>query len=137
LHDIFKTYVMVESEILQSRIILPAHLNDQNALFGGIAMKWMDEVAYIKACRFTGMNMVTVGVERIRFCRPLHQGDIANIRASIADVGNVKLKLKVEILRSDKFSAAMEPSIEAIFVFTAVNEKHQPQRLLHNPEFSS
>jgi acyl-CoA thioesterase YciA len=128
---------MTESEFLQTRIVLPAHLNDQNALFGGIAMKWMDEVAYIKACRFTGMNMVTVGVERIRFCRPLHQGDIANIRAFIENVGNVKLKVKVEILRSEKFSAAMEPSIEAIFVFTSINEKHQPQRILHNPEFSS
>lgn len=128
---------MSENGILQSRIILPCHLNDQNVLFGGEAMKWMDEVAYIKACRFTGANMVTIGVEKIRFIRSIQQGSIANIRATISHVGSVKLSVRVEILMSDRFSPAMEPAVEGIFIFTAINDKQQPMRLLHNSEFST
>lgn len=127
---------MNENEILQSRIILPCHLNDQNVLFGGEAMKWMDEVAYIKACRFTGVNMVTIAVEKIRFVKSIHQGSIANIRATISHLGNVKLSVRVEILISDRFSSAMELAVEGMFIFTAINEKQQPMRLSHNSEFS-
>lgn len=39
----------MESEHLttQTRVIFPCTLNDNNSLFGGKIMQWMDEVAYI------------------------------------------------------------------------------------------
>ncbi len=42
-----------KSETRQFKVIFPSTLNDHDTLFGGTAMQWMDEVAYITATRFT------------------------------------------------------------------------------------
>ena len=41
----------------QFKAIFPNTLNANETLFGGEAMKWMDEVAYITATRFTRQRM--------------------------------------------------------------------------------
>jgi acyl-CoA hydrolase len=42
----------------QFRVISPYSLNDHDSLLGGNALKWMSEVAYITATRFTRIKMV-------------------------------------------------------------------------------
>lgn len=42
-----------KSETKQFKIIFQSSLNDHETLFGGIAMQWMDEVAYITAIRYS------------------------------------------------------------------------------------
>ena len=41
-----------KAETKQVKIVFKNLINDHNTLFGGIALKWMDEVAYITATRF-------------------------------------------------------------------------------------
>nr|HMQ43287.1 acyl-CoA thioesterase [Mariniflexile sp.] len=41
-----------KSETRQFKMVFPNTLNDHETIFGGTAMKWMDEVAYITATRF-------------------------------------------------------------------------------------
>jgi len=43
---------IMKSETKQFKVIFPHTLNDHDTLFGGIAMQWMNEVAYIVAFRF-------------------------------------------------------------------------------------
>lgn len=56
-----------QSETRQFKAIFPDSLNANGTLFGGQAMKWMDEVAYITATRFTRQRMFTVNTENIYF----------------------------------------------------------------------
>ena len=66
-----KTFMMeeriIQSETRQFKAIFPNTLNANETLFGGQAMKWMDEVAYITATRFTRQKMFTVNTENIYF----------------------------------------------------------------------
>lgn len=48
---------IIQSETRQFKAIFPNTLNANETLFGGQAMKWMDEVAYITATRFTRQKM--------------------------------------------------------------------------------
>lgn len=86
------------SETKQFKVIFPNVLNDHNTLFGGVAMQWMDEVAYITATRFTKMKMVTVSTRGIHFRNPLKSGTIAEITGKIIKVGKLKIDVKVEII---------------------------------------
>lgn len=65
-----------KSETSQSRIVFPGDLNDHDTLFGGKAMQWMDEVAYITAIRYSGKKMVTVTVNEVYFLNPVKSGSI-------------------------------------------------------------
>ncbi len=113
----------------QSRAVFPVHLNDNNSLFGGIAMKWMDEVAYITASRFTRKRMVTVAIERVRYLKPVKLGDFIEISGRVVKPGNVKLDVEVKISREDFDTGEMETAISGHFVMVAVDELGNPVRL--------
>ena len=64
-----------------SRIVMPASTNDAGNLYGGRLLDWMDEVSGIAAKRFAHSEVMTVGIESIRFMRPMPQGSFVDINA--------------------------------------------------------
>lgn len=120
---------IIRSETNQTRIIFPDALNDRNNLFGGNALKWMDEVAYITATRFLRKEAVTLSVENIKFSKPVKQGDIIEITGKVTEMGSVKLKVQVLVLVEDKNSDRQEKAIEASFWFAAIDENQNPVRI--------
>jgi len=114
------------AETHQSRIIFNESLNDQGNLFGGQAMKWMDEVAYITAIRYARMNVVTVSVDKLKFKKAIKSGSIIDIIGQVLKAGKVKLEIKVEIITECSDSAQREIAIEAIFTFAAINCSNKP-----------
>lgn len=73
-----------KSETTQCKIVFPNVLNDHDTLYGGFAMQWMDEVAYITATRFTKMKMVTVSTSEIHFRNAIKSGTIAEIKGKVS-----------------------------------------------------
>lgn len=117
------------SKTTLTKIIFPGPLNDHETLFGGIAMKWMDEVAYITATRFLRKETVTVAVENIKFLLPVNKGSIVEIIGKVTEMGCVKIKVQVVVLVEDKNSDKQEKAIEASFWFAAIDENQNPIRI--------
>lgn len=117
------------SKTTQTRIIFYESLNDRDTLFGGIAMKWMDEVAYITATRFLRNETVTVAVENIKFLLPVNKGSIVEITGKVTEMGSVKIKIQVVVMVEDKNSDKQEKAIEADFWFAAIDENQNPIRI--------
>ncbi len=118
-------------EIWQDRLVFHENANDQGNLFGGNAMKWMDEVAYIAAKQFTRQRMVTVSVERVKFLLAIPLGSIVKVRAKIHSVGSVKLVINVEIwLDVNKESGSLK-AVEGRFIFATVDDAGNPKRLIN------
>ena len=122
-------------ETKQSRIVFDDCLNDHRSLFGGIAMKWMDEVAYITALRYSRQKMVTVNVNRINFTKSVKPGSLIEVIGKIKQAGNLKLLITVEIYTEDKITGKQELAISGEFTFAAVNANNKPIRL-HKPELT-
>lgn len=114
------------SETRQCRVILPGLLNDHGILFGGTAMQWMDEVAYITATRYSNMRMVTVSVESVNFIRPVYPGMIVEVIGTIKKAGSVKLKVQIELYIEDMYSHNRQKAMDALFTFAAVDDNHNP-----------
>jgi len=114
------------SETKHFKVVLPSTLNNHDTLFGGIALQWMDEVAYITATRFTRKKMVTVSAEKARFLLPVQSGTLVEIIGKVVKIGNAKLQIWVEIFVEEMYAENRQKAVEALFTFAAVNEEHKP-----------
>ncbi len=79
------------SKTQQFKVVFPKHLNPNGTFFGGEAMQWMDEVAFITATRYTRQRMITVKIENVRFLKQILPNIILEITRRIAKTGNVKI----------------------------------------------
>lgn len=120
----FKKY-----ETTQFRLIFPENLNNRDSLFGGEAMKWMDEVAYITALRFAKQKVVTISAENFKFLKPIVSGSIIQIIGNIFTVSALKIGIRVEIFIEDIDFDEKQKAIEAVFYFAAVNDDNKPVRM--------
>lgn len=113
----------------QYKVVFSKMLNDQNNLFGGIAMQWMDEVAYITAMRFTRKKMVTVSTDRIKFLKPIKPGEIVEIIGTVAKVGLAKITIQVELFTEQLDTEIKQKAIQGFFVFAAIDKNNKPMRI--------
>jgi len=113
----------------QFKAIFPGTLNANDTLFGGQAMQWMDEVAYITATRFTHQRMVTSSTENIRFLKAVNPDSIVEVIGTVVDIGTVRLKIKVEIYAEEMYSDKRYKAVEGIFVFVSLDDKKQVKRI--------
>jgi acyl-CoA hydrolase len=120
------------SETRQFKVVFPNTLNAHDTLFGGTAMQWMDEVAYITATRFTRMKMVTISTDKMKFKNAIKSGTIAEIVGRVIKVSNFKLDILVEIYVEEMFSEKKLKAVDAIFTFAAIDQNHKPIRIETN-----
>jgi acyl-CoA hydrolase len=113
----------------QYRVVFPKHLNSNGTFFGGEAMQWLDEVAFITATRYSRQRMMTVKIEHIRFIRPIMPNTIVEITGAIEKAGNVKLYIKIEVYSEDMYSQRREKAMDADFVFASCNDDLSPAPL--------
>lgn len=105
---------------IQHRIISGNSLNGHNTLFGGAALEWMDEAAYILAIRLTRQKMVTAKVDKVRFMAPVYAGSIAEIKCEAIKICSLCMEIKVEIFAEEMYSNERYKAIEAYFLFAAI-----------------
>ncbi len=112
----------------QFKALFPGTLNANGTLFGGQALKWMDEVAYITATRFTRERMFTVNTEKIKFHKALYPDTIVEIVGMVDKVKLLRIFIKVEIYAEEMYGTKREKVIEGIFVFVALDENQKPKK---------
>lgn len=117
------------SETRQFKAIFPNLLNANETLFGGQAMQWMDEVAYITATRFTRQRMFTVNTENIKFLKAVNPDSIVEVVGRIEKAELVKLKVKVEIYVEEMYGTGRIKAIEGVFTFAALDQNRKPIRI--------
>ncbi len=122
-------HLIEQSTTRQFKAIFPSTLNANGTLFGGEAMRWMDEVAYITATRFTRQRMFTISTDKVRFLRPVQPDSIVEVVGFVEKAEAVKLTVKVEIYMEEMYGQAREKALEATFIFASLDEKCRPHRI--------
>ena len=116
-----------------SKAVFPSTTNHYDTLFGGEALKLMDEVAFICATRYARKPMVTVSSDRIDFNCPIPSGTIAELVAEVVEVGRTSLRVHVYIYLEEMYSDYRYKAIEGEFTFVAIDEQRRPVPL-HDEE---
>lgn len=78
-------------------IVFPDHTNHLGTLFGGQALAWMDKAAFVAATRFARRTVVTARSEQVDFHIPVHQGQLVELVARVAEVGRSSMQIDVEL----------------------------------------
>lgn len=80
------------------KMIMPAHLNGANNLFGGQALAWMDEEAAVfAACQLKDPNVVTKIISTVNFKAPAKRGDIVEIGCKLVEFGRTSITVSCAI----------------------------------------
>ena len=120
---------IAQSEARVIKAIFPSITNHHNTLFGGEALAWMDETAFIAATRFCRKTLVTVSSDRIDFNKSIPAGTLAEIIANVICVGNTSLKVEVNIFVEDMYQDHREHAIRGVFTFVALDDERKPTKV--------
>ncbi len=101
------------------KAVFPGETNHYDTLFGGTALQWMDEVAFIAATRFTREKVVTVSSDKVVFKTPIPSGSLVELDAQIVRVGNTSVEVKVDVYKEDMYSDTRILALSGSFVMVA------------------
>ena len=114
------------------KCVFPNTTNHYDTLFGGTALQWMDEVAFITASRFSRQKMVTVSSDRVDFKKPIPSGTFVELIGKVSMVGNSSIEVKVEIYVEQMYSEDRELAVVGEFSMVAINDKKKPEAIRLN-----
>lgn len=121
---------LVQAKSSQYKAIFPNIVNHYDTLFGGTALSYMDEVAFITATRYSRQKYVTVSTDKIDFRQPIPSGTIIEIVGQVAHVGNCSIKIQVEIFVEEMYDEKREKAVEGFFTLVAIDENKNPIKIL-------
>ncbi|GAA0288125.1 acyl-CoA thioesterase [Psychrosphaera haliotis] len=135
---------MEYSEKVQARInyattyttktVFPGRTNHHNTLFGGEALAWMDEVAFICATRFCRKPLVTISSDRVDFKEPIPAGSIVELVASVSQIGRTSMVVEVNIFIEGMYQDDKHKAISGSFKFVALDKDRKPTPVLSDIE---
>jgi acyl-CoA hydrolase len=104
----------------------PTSVNFGRKLHGGALMKWIDETAYACAAVWSSRYCVTVSVGNIRFRRPIHVGNLVELRARVVATGRTSMHIHVSVYAGDPKGGELLQTTDCLVVMVAVNENGSP-----------
>ncbi|MCK6593879.1 MAG: acyl-CoA thioesterase [Bacteriovoracaceae bacterium] len=111
------------------KAVFPGETNHYDTLFGGMALNWMDEIAFIAATRFTRQKVVTVSTDKINFNTPIPTGSLVELDAKIGMVGNTSIEVIVDIYTEDMYSEKREKAVTGKFVLVAIDDNKKATKI--------
>ncbi|GAA0541866.1 MULTISPECIES: acyl-CoA thioesterase [Rheinheimera] len=113
-----------------TKTVFPGRTNHHNTLFGGEALAWMDEAAFIAATRFCRKPLVTVCSDRVDFKESIPAGSIIELVAKIEHVGRTSIRVVVDIFVENMFNDDQHKAISGSFTFVALGPDRKPTPVL-------
>jgi len=109
----------------------PADINFGGKVHGGAVMKWIDQAGYTCAVGWSGQYCVTVYVGGIRFTRPIHIGNIVEVKSRIIYTGKTSMHVAVDVSAGDPRDGQLGGTTHCIIIFVAVDDAGQPVAVPH------
>lgn len=113
-----------------TKTVFPGRTNHHNTLFGGEALAWMDEAAFIAATRFCRKPLVTVCSDRVDFKESIPAGTIIELVARVEQIGRTSIKVHVDIFVENMYSDDQHKAISGSFTFVALDSDRKPTPVL-------
>ncbi len=109
-----------------TKLVFPHDTNPIGTLYGGTALQWMDEAAFLTATRYARRQVVTVSMDRVDFKVPIPQGAIVELVGEVTRVGRTSMTVTVRILLENTSTSAQQLAIEGHLVMVAVDDTMEP-----------
>jgi acyl-CoA hydrolase len=113
-----------KSELIRWMSIQDA--NSAGFVHGGTVMRECDEAAGIAAIRHCGMRVVTAGMDRMTFAKPVYVGELLRCSAMVNAVWRTSMEVGVRVESENAVTGEVRHSSTAYLTMVAVDEKGTP-----------
>lgn len=107
----------------------PADVNTNGDIFGGWVLSHMDVAGAVVAARRAGGRVATIGIEAMKFHRPVSIGDEVNFYAHVIRVGNTSIRVKIDTWVRRGFDAEVVKVTEGVFTYVSIGEDRRPRQV--------
>lgn len=121
--------VTPQGELMIRTAVLPADMNPGGTAFGGWILGQMDIAGGIIGRQRAEGRVVTVGVDKMSFLKPIHAGDAVSIYAEIKGTGRTSITVYLETWAQRDGRGAHEKVGEGTFTYVHVDENGSPKPL--------
>ena len=111
------------------RMVHPADANVRGTLFGGEAMRFMDEAAAVAAIRYARGSVVTAHVDAVDFRAPVQIGAFLEASSRVVAVGRTSMTVEVVLESEDQETAHRTITTTGRFVLVAVDAEGRPREV--------
>lgn len=108
------------------QLVFPDKTNHYNTLFGGVAISWMDQAAYIAAHRWCRKKVVTAHMSAVDFKYPIAVGAIVELVARVVATGRTSMTVSVDVWLEPFESDDRILAVEGTFIMIALDENDKP-----------
>ncbi|MBO6507684.1 MAG: acyl-CoA thioester hydrolase YciA [Roseibium sp.] len=106
---------------------MPADTNANGDIFGGWVLSQMDLAGGIAAGARAEGRVVTIAVDKMKFIRPVHVGDVLCVYTEVVRVGTSSMEIKLEAWVLRHRYGHREKVTEAMFTMVAVDDNGRPR----------
>lgn len=112
---------MMNNTLEMSFLAEPTDVNYGGHVHGGEVMKWMDQIGYAIAVKYSKGYAVTKFVDNIDFMNPMRIGDLVHLQASITSTGNSSMTIKISVNSENLQTGKSVDNCSCTMVFVAVD----------------
>ncbi|UNU74205.1 acyl-CoA thioesterase [Moraxella nasovis] len=110
-------------QLQMSVLMTPEYANFTGNVHGGDILKLLDQVAYACASRYSGKYVVTLSVDKVVFCQPIHVGELVTFSASVNYTGRISMEVGVRVESQNIQTGKIRHTNSCYFTMVAVDEK--------------
>lgn len=106
---------------------MPRDTNPAGDIFGGYLLGQLDLAGGIAAKQVAQNRVVTVGVDAMRFIKPVLVGDVLSCTTTLEKIGNTSITFLVEAFATREKDGSTEKVAEGRFTYVSINPDRTPR----------
>lgn len=115
-----------DSMVEMRELVLPNDANIIGNLLGGRLLHWVDIAAAMAASRHSQSVVTTAVIDSVEFSKPVHLGEMINLKARLTWVGRTSMEVMVEAYSENYLSGEVQMTNKAYLTFVALDENGKP-----------
>lgn len=121
-----------EGDLTLRTMAMPADTNASGDIFGGWVLSQMDLAGGIAAGQRAAGRVVTIAVDKMKFIRPVHVGDVLCIYCRIGRIGTSSMEIVLEAWVLRHRYGHREKVTQATFTMVSVDDEGRPRPVPEN-----
>lgn len=109
-----------------SVLMTPDKANFSGNVHGGDLLKYLDQVAYACASRYSGSYVVTMSVDQVIFKHAIPVGTLVSFLASVNYTGRTSMEIGIKVIAEDIQKGIATHSNSCFFTMVAVDAEGKP-----------
>jgi acyl-CoA thioesterase YciA len=108
-------------------VAMPSDTNPSGEIFGGWILSQMDIAGGVQANRVANGKTATVGVENVKFMKPVKVGDLVSCYTQVKKIGNTSVSINISAWTTNHYHPGDAVKVtEGLFTYVAIDKNGLP-----------